>query len=149
MAMAPSAPLAAPPTLPQGALQHSWDTPHPFPFSVSLHTQLLLLRTHLLVFSGWGYHICPLPSPPACLPQSTTAIIRVIYSDSWGFPGGSVGEESACNVGDLGSIPGSDPWVSKIPQSRKWQPTLIFLLGEFHGQRSLLGYSPWYDKTQM
>ena len=25
----------------------------------------------------------------------------------WGFPGGSVGKESACNAGDLGSIPGS------------------------------------------
>ena len=26
---------------------------------------------------------------------------------------------------------------------RKWQPTLVFLPGEFHGQRSLAGYSPW------
>ena len=26
---------------------------------------------------------------------------------------------------------------------RKWQPTPIFLPGEFHGQRSLAGYSPW------
>jgi len=26
---------------------------------------------------------------------------------------------------------------------RKWQPTPAFLLGEFHGQRSLVGYSPW------
>ena len=25
----------------------------------------------------------------------------------WGFPGGSVGIESTCNLGDLGSIPGS------------------------------------------
>ena len=25
---------------------------------------------------------------------------------------------------------------------RKWQPTLVFLSGEFHGQRSLAGYSP-------
>ena len=24
----------------------------------------------------------------------------------WGFPGGSAGKESACNAGDLGSIPG-------------------------------------------
>ena len=29
---------------------------------------------------------------------------------SWGFPGGSAGKESACNVGD----PGFDPWVGKI-----------------------------------
>ena len=26
---------------------------------------------------------------------------------------------------------------------RKWQPTPVFLPGEFHGQRSLVGYSPW------
>ena len=28
-----------------------------------------------------------------------------------GFPGGSADEESACSAGDLGSIPGFDPWV--------------------------------------
>ena len=32
-----------------------------------------------------------------------------------GFPGGSVGKASDCNAGDLGLIPGSDPWVRKIP----------------------------------
>ena len=36
-----------------------------------------------------------------------------------------------------------DPWVGKIPWKRAWQPTPVFLLGEFHGQRSLAGYSPW------
>ena len=34
-------------------------------------------------------------------------------------------------------------WVGKIPQRRKWQPTLVFLPGKFHGQWSLVGYSPW------
>ena len=47
-------------------------------------------------------------------------------------------KESACNAGDPGSIPG----LGKIPWRRKWQPTPVFLLGEFHGQRSLVGYSP-------
>ena len=36
-----------------------------------------------------------------------------------------------------------DPWVGKIPRRRKWQPTLVFLPGESHGQSSLVGYSPW------
>ena len=36
-----------------------------------------------------------------------------------------------------------DPWVRKIPWSRKCQPTPVFLPGQFHGQRSLVGYSPW------
>ena len=35
-----------------------------------------------------------------------------------------------------------DPWVRQIPWRRKWQPTLVFLPGESHGQRSLEGYSP-------
>ena len=32
-----------------------------------------------------------------------------------------------------------DPWVRKIHWRKKWQPTLVFLPGEFHGQRSLAG----------
>ena len=35
------------------------------------------------------------------------------------------------------SLGWEDPW------RRKWQPTPVFLPGEFHGQRSLVGYSPW------
>ena len=38
--------------------------------------------------------------------------------------------------------PGFDPWVRKIPWRRAWQLTPVFLPGEFHGQRSLGGYSP-------
>ena len=34
-----------------------------------------------------------------------------------------------------------NPWVGKIPWRREWYPTLVFLPGEFHGQRSLVGYS--------
>ena len=37
---------------------------------------------------------------------------------------------------------GFNPWVRKIPWRRKRQPTPVFLLGESHGQRSLVGYSP-------
>ena len=45
------------------------------------------------------------------------------------------------NAGDSRNV-GSNPWVGKISWSRKWQPTPVFLLGKFHGQRSLAGYSP-------
>ena len=41
-----------------------------------------------------------------------------------------------------------NPWVGKIPRSRKWQPTLVFLPGESHGRRSLVGYSPRGHKEQ-
>ena len=39
-----------------------------------------------------------------------------------------------------------DPWVRKIPWRRKWQPTPVLLPGKSHGQRSLVGYSPWGRK---
>ena len=42
--------------------------------------------------------------------------------------------------------PGFDPLVRKVPSSRKWQPIPLFLPGQFHGQRSLAGYSPWGHK---
>ena len=42
--------------------------------------------------------------------------------------------------------PRFDPWVRKIPWRRKWQPTPVLLPGKFHGQRSLVGYSPWGHK---
>ena len=35
------------------------------------------------------------------------------------------------------------PGVEKIPWRRAWQPTAVFLLGEFHGQRRLAYYSSW------
>ena len=38
--------------------------------------------------------------------------------------------------------PRFDPWVGNIPW-RKWQPTPVLLPGKSHGQRSLVGYSPW------
>ena len=41
---------------------------------------------------------------------------------------------------------GFDLWVGKIPWRRKWQPTSVFLPGEFHGQRILGGYSLWGHK---
>ena len=38
------------------------------------------------------------------------------------------------------------PWVGKMPWRRAWQPTPVVLPGESHGQRSLVGYSPWGQK---
>ena len=44
--------------------------------------------------------------------------------------------------------PGFDPWVGKTPWRRKWQSTPVFLPRESHGQRSLVGYSPWGCKER-
>ena len=58
----------------------------------------------------------------------------------------SVIKNPPVNVRDLTSIPGSDPWVRKIPWRRKWQSPPVSLPGKSHGQRSLVGYSPWSCK---
>ena len=50
------------------------------------------------------------------------------------------------NIIRMPSKTGFSRWVGKIFWRRKWQPTLIFLPGEFHGWRSLAGYSPWGHK---
>ena len=55
-----------------------------------------------------------------------------------GFLGSSDGKESACNVGDLGSIPG----LGRSPEGGNGHSsTLAWRIP--HGQRSLVGYSPW------
>ena len=61
---------------------------------------------------------------------------------AFGFPRWRSGEESSCQCRGSKRCK-FDPWVGKIPWSRKWQPTPLFLHGEFHGQRSLVDYSPW------
>ena len=55
-----------------------------------------------------------------------------------GFPGGSVVKNLPTNVGDVGSIPGS----GRSSGGGNGNPTPVFLSGESHGQRSLVGYSP-------
>ena len=56
--------------------------------------------------------------------------------------GGSDGKESAFDSGrsQFG------PWVGKIPWRGEWLPTLVLLRREFHGQRSMKGYSLWGHK---
>jgi len=52
------------------------------------------------------------------------------------FPASSDGKESACSTGDLSSIPG----LGRSPREGNGNPLPVFLPGEFHGQRSLVGY---------
>ena len=56
-------------------------------------------------------------------------LIGFFLDHAWGFPGGSDGKESACHAGDSGSIPG----LGRPPWRREWQPTPVFLPGNFHG----------------
>ena len=58
------------------------------------------------------------------------------------FPDVSVVKNPRANAGDMGSIPGS----GRFPEGGNGDPTPAFLPGKSHGQRSLVGYSPWYHK---
>ena len=70
-----------------------------------------------------------------------------------GSPGGSV-VKSASLIAQLVKNPlqcrrpGFDSWFGKTPWRRKWQSTPVYLPGESHGQRSLVGYSPWGRKRR-
>ena len=56
--------------------------------------------------------------------------------------GGSDYKESVCNAGD----PSSTPALGRSPGGREWLSTPDFFSEELHGQRSLVGYSPWGHK---
>ena len=59
-----------------------------------------------------------------------------------GFPGSSIGKESACNAGDLGLI----PRLGRSPGGEHGNPFKYSCLENPHGPRSLVGYSPWSIK---
>ena len=57
------------------------------------------------------------------------------------FPGDSVVKTPPANAGDVDqSLGWEDPLEKEMP------PTPVFLPGKSHGQRSLVGYSPWGRK---
>ena len=55
------------------------------------------------------------------------------------FQAAPVVKSPSANAGDMRR--GLNPWAGKIPWRRAWQPTPAVLLGESHGQRSLMGYT--------
>ena len=60
-----------------------------------------------------------------------------------GRPGGASGKESSY-LRDTGSL-----WVGKVPWRRAWQPTPVFLPGESHGQRGLVGSRVTRSRTRL
>ena len=77
-------------------------------------------------------------------PLSTPALYALFPSEtshvSLGFPGGASGKEPTCQCRRHERC-GFEPWIRKIPWRRAWQSTPVFLPGESHGQRSLVGYT--------
>ena len=78
--------------------------------------------------------------------QSEGRIKPMLRWKQRGFPGGTSGKEPICQSRRHNWL-WFDTWIGKIPWGRKWQPTPVFLPGKSHGQRSLVGYSPWGRKS--
>ena len=72
------------------------------------------------------------------LPGGQLAFTKQVRVCAKGLPWWFSGKESSQNAGDAGLIPG----LRRSPWRRKWQSTPVFLPGESHGLRSLVGYSP-------
>ena len=99
-------------------------------------------RCNCLNFPAGLTHPSSSPAPRENEDSSPSHSQTEVGTGWQGFPGGSNGKESTCNSGELGLIPG----LGKIAWRRAWQPTPVFLPEESHGQRSLVGYSPWTHK---
>ena len=93
--------------------ENLWNTCAPYPSRVFLSFILMLLATVIN------------EPQPLSLWNLSLPISFYLY----GFPSDKVVKNPKTRVG-------------KIPRSRKWQPTPVFLPGKFHGQRGLAGYSP-------
>ena len=127
----------------------SWGAPahtrEPQPESLKA-IQLLLMDSLLLPFMSnelWlllGFRWDP-SSPIASFFDHSVCFIHHLWHWSV-FPGSSISKESACQC-RRHRRHGFDPWVGKVPWRKKWQPTAVFLPGKSHGQKSLVGYSPW------
>ena len=89
-------------------------------------------------FMDMGVRYREVVGGPGSHSQEFNVLVTVIHI---GLPRWLSGKEPACQCRTCRGC-GFDPWVRKIPQRRAWQPTPVFLPGESHGQRSLVGYSP-------
>ena len=99
------------------------------------------LRTPAHLFAACWPACSALHRAPGCVAHSQR-LHWVPTMAGWTSPGGSSGKEPTCQCRRRGF----HSWVGKIPWRRKWQPTPVFLPGKSHGQRSLVGYSPWGHK---
>ena len=89
---------------------------------------------------GYPLQYSGLENPTGCIVHEVAKSQTGLSNFHFWLPRWHSGKESACNARHR--RPGFDPWVGKIPWRRKWHPTPVFLPGESHGWRSLVGYNP-------
>ena len=89
-----------------------------------------------LGLTGWIFYAWLLLNKVTHLKiQYILAIVYCSFLRTWDFPGGSDSKESACNAGDLGSIPG----LERSSGGGHGNPLQYSCLENPHGQRSLVG----------
>ena len=111
----------------------------------SIFTKEIVLKSLFLVISLSTYGYLSYTRFVKCvfpLFHFSEIIHEMLLLFGMGFPDSSVGKKSTCNAGDPSSIPG----LRRSPWRRARIPTPVFLPGEFHRQRRLVGYSPWSRK---
>ena len=90
--------------------------------------------------------LCPILCEPMDYSPPDSFVYGILQARilEWlaGLPRWLSGKESTCQCRRCRF----HPRVGKIPWSRKWQPSPVFLPGKVHGQKSLGGYSPWDHK---
>ena len=102
---------------------------------------LLPKKISLKLLSGTQRHVSIIQL--IFLPQITLQLNQPIQQ--MGFPSDVSGKEPTCQFRRHKNHR-FNPWAWKVPWSRAWQPTLVFLPGESHRQRSLAGYDPQVHK---
>ena len=115
--------------------------------TVSLEVDWADMVAHYL--SGVHIKKCIFPLKETSQKSQRTLLLPSYWSalymykgDHRGFPGGASGKEPACQCGRC-TRHGFNPWDRKIPWRRAQQRNPVFLPGESHGRRGLVGYSPW------
>ena len=86
-------------------------------------------------------------SPWGCKESDTTKGLTTKQAHCNASTGGASSKEPACQYRRHKRC-WFDPWAWELPWRRKWQLTPVCMLGESHGQRSLVGYSPWVTESQ-
>ena len=100
--------------------------------------ETVVLMTNIPL-QGQMRHPC---SPGLCRVSVCNVQISLLTCIFIGFSRWLSGKEPACQCRRCKRC-GFNPWVGKRPWRRAWQPTPVFLPGEFHRRRSLVGNSPW------
>ena len=87
----------------------------------------------------------PRDSQESFLVLQFRSINSSVLSLLWGFSSGTSDKELTCQCRNRGFT----PWIGNIPWRRAWHSTPVFLSGEFHRQKILVGYSPQSHKEFM